>query len=168
MTGRKPYPFAVIQKNNDKLRYTQAQLESRSNEPKIKSNSLHCPVHLSDEAKKEWRRIVKLYAELSGDFICDLDVNTLEVYCEALITYRKAMNKVHETSEIYSDKTDGGKYKINPWLRVANAASITIKKYGEVLLLDPVGRARAAISNKKDEKPVSKFDKFGKNQVNGL
>jgi P27 family predicted phage terminase small subunit len=157
MTGRKPYPIAQIRANTDKLRYTQAQLDSRSNEPKIKSNSLRCPARLTDDVKKEWRRIVKLYSEFDGDYICDLDVDALEVYCDALVTYRKAMKKVHDTSEVIAQD---GRPKKNPWMTIANEASIVIKKYGEVLLLDPVGRARAAINKSSDKKPVSKFDRF--------
>lgn len=68
------------------------------------------------------------------------------------------MKKVHETSEIIAQD---GRPKKNPWVTIANEASITVKKYGEVLLLDPVGRARAAIKSINDKKPVSKFDKFG-------
>ncbi|MFA6308618.1 MAG: phage terminase small subunit P27 family [Clostridia bacterium] len=164
MKGRKPYPFEQIKANNDKIRKTQAQLELRSREPRIKSNELSCPEHLCDEVKKEWQRIVSLYQELNGDFICDLDINAIEIYCEALLTYRKAMKKVRETSEVIAQD---GRPKKNPWMTIANEASITIKRYGEALLLEPVGRARSVIANKDDKKPVNKFDKFGGGGMSG-
>jgi len=152
MKGRKPYPYEVIEVNNDKCRYTKEQLESRkANQPKINSVTLKCPQNLSDDAKKEWKRIVKLYQELSHPLINDLDVNALEIYCEAVVTYRKAMQKVRETSEVYVSKTDPNKPRKNPWLTVANEAAIQVKKYGEILLLDPVSRARAGLVKKKDE-----------------
>lgn len=159
MKGRKPYPFTVMESTNDKNRLTKKDLETRKkNEPRINSAVLKCPQHISDEAKKEWRRIVKLYKELDKPILSDLDVNALEIYCEALVTYRKAMAKVRETAEVYMNKSEN-KPKKNPWLTVANEAATQIKKYGEILLLDPVSRARAGMVKKddKEESPMAKY-----------
>ena len=155
MKGRKPYPFEVISATNDKDRFTKKELESRkANQPTIDSVNLKCPDHISHEAKKEWKRITKLYKELSVPIVTDLDVNALEIYCESLATYRKAMQKIRETSEVYVSKSDG-RPKKNPWLVVANEAAMQMKKYGEALLLDPVSRARASLPNKdKQEDPL--------------
>lgn len=159
MKGRKPYPYVVMDSTNDKNRLTKEALNSRKkNEPKIDSAELKCPDHLSPDAKKEWERIVGLYKELKQPIITDLDLNALEIYCEAVVTYRKAMLKVRESSEVYGNKTDG-KPRKNPWLSVANDAAVQIKKYGEVLLLDPVSRARVGLTKTKDEdlSPMAKF-----------
>ena len=161
MKGRKPYPFQVMEATNDKNRLTKAQLEGRANkQPKIKSSALKCPRHMSLPAQKEWKRIVKLYKELEEPIMSDLDVNALEIYCEALVTYRKAMQKVRETSEVYISKTDQNKPKKNPWLSVANEAAMQMKKYGEILLLDPVSRARVGLAKSKsqeEEDPMAAF-----------
>jgi P27 family predicted phage terminase small subunit len=160
MKGRKPYPFQVMESTNDKNHLTKAQLDGRrNNEPQINSSLLRCPGYMSDDAKKEWRRIVRLYRGLDQPIISDLDVNALEVYCEAVATYRKAMQKVRETSEVYVSKGDN-KPRKNPWLIVANEASQQIKKYGEVLLLDPVSRARVGLSKAKAEEDPN-ADLFG-------
>jgi phage terminase small subunit len=58
------------------------------------------------------------------------------------------MGKVRESSEVY--KAENGP-KVNPWLRVANDAATQIKKYGEILLLDPVSRARVGLAKSKQE-----------------
>jgi P27 family predicted phage terminase small subunit len=152
MKGRKPYPYEVIEGGNEKDRYTKDELRSRrKNEPKMTGDAkLVCPSHLSDDAKKEWRRIRALYKNLSANILSDLDVNALEIYCESLATYRKAMLKVRETSEVVASKTDPGKPKKNPWLTVANEAAAQMKKYGESLLLDPVSRARVGLAKKQD------------------
>ncbi|MFZ3132875.1 MAG: phage terminase small subunit P27 family [Desulfosporosinus sp.] len=158
MKGRKPYPFAVMEVTNDKNRLTKSNLSSRANnEPRIDSANLRCPSHISKDAKKEWRRIVKLYKELDKPIMSDLDVNALEIYCEALVTYRKAMQKVRETSEVYASKSEQNKPRKNPWLTVANEAATQVKKYGEILLLDPVSRARAGLakSTEEDDDPMS-------------
>lgn len=159
MAGRKAYPVELMVLTNDKNRLTKKELESRRrNEPKIESAKLRCPAHLSPEAKKEWRRIVKLYRELNRPIVTDLDVNALEIYCEALVTYRKAMKRVRETSEVYVNKGDNRPRK-NPWLTVANESAMQIKKYGEILLLDPVSRARAGMVKNEEQKesPMAQF-----------
>ena len=160
MAGRKAYPFAVMEATNDKNRLTKEELDRRkSNEPRVNSSYLRCPVHLSIEAKKEWRRITKLYKEFEKPLLSDLDVNALEIYCESLVTYRKAMQKVRETAEVYMSKADQNRPKKNPWLTVANEAATQIKKYGEILLLDPVSRARVGLAKSKDEElsPMAAF-----------
>jgi len=78
MAGRKAYPYVVMNATNDKNRLTKDEIERRKeNEPRIKSNALRCPSHLSDGAKKEWRRIVKLYNEFEKPLLSDLDVNCI-------------------------------------------------------------------------------------------
>lgn len=160
MPGRKAYPFSIMKATNDRNHLTKAELKGReTGEPRIHSHDLKCPDHLSPEAKKEWRRIVKLYQELDTPILCDLDSVTLEIFCEAVATYRRAMAKVHETSEVYVSKYDQTRPRKNPWLTVANEAAFQIKKYGEVLLLDPVSRARVGLaqSAQKEESPMMAF-----------
>jgi P27 family predicted phage terminase small subunit len=153
MKGRKPHPFQIVEANAKEQRTAKKKIDGRkNNEPKIESEKLSCPRHLTLEAQKEWHRITKLYKELDQPIMCDLDVNALEIYCEALVTYRKAMAKVRESAEVY--KSDTGP-KVNPWLRVANDAATQIKKYGEILLLDPVSRARVGLAKSKEEEDPS-------------
>ncbi len=157
MGGRKPHPYSMMAENNDQNHLTKRDLrERKKNEPTIESRFLKCPAHLSPEAKKEWRRIVKLYDELNVPILTDLDTNALEVYCESFTTYKKAIARVRETSEVYVNKSDQNKPKKNPWLTVANEAALQMKKYGDVLLLDPVSRARAGMvkKNPKDMSPM--------------
>lgn len=155
MKGRKPYPYVIMEDNNDKNRLTKGTLAKRKeHEPTIRSNYLKCPSHLSSEAKKEWNRLVELYGELDKPILYDLDANALEIYCDNLVTYRKAMKKVRETAEVYTYKNDL-KPRKNPWLTIANDAAIQIKKYGEMLLLDPVSRARVGIAKANTEEELT-------------
>lgn len=150
MKGRKPYPYVVMDSTNDRNRLTKDELAKRDkHEPRIKSNNLRCPAHLGDEAKREWQRIVKLYKEIKEPILSDLDCNALEVYCNAVVRYRKATQKIAETSEVYASKGDL-KPRKNPWQIIANEAADQIKKYGELLLLDPVSRARVGLAKAKD------------------
>ena len=162
MRGRKPYPYALMDANNDKARLTRAELENRKKyEPKIRSNDLKCPRHLGEDAKGEWKKIVSHYEEMDQKILCDLDCTALEIYCNAVATYRKAMQKVNETSEIYMKKGDPTPRK-NPWLRVANEAAEQIRKYGELLLLNPVSRARVGVARAQPKEPDTAFTRqFG-------
>ena len=154
MRGHKPMPYEIAVLKNKKNRVTKAKLEQRKeNQPTIKSNELICPEHLEPNVKKEWDRIIKLYGEIDQLLITDLDSNALEVYCESMITYRKAMKKIRDTSEVFKSNNDP---KINPWVRVANEAATLVKKYGEILLLDPVSRARVSMVEK--EKPFNPME----------
>lgn len=101
---------------------------------------------------------MSLYRELKDPILSDLDCNALEIYCESYVTYKKAIQKVRETSEVYNSKNDPRPRK-NPWLTIANDAAIQVKKYGELLLLDPVSRARVGLV-KKPEKELSPIARF--------
>lgn len=165
MKGRKPYPFQVIQANNGKDHFTADILKAReNNQLSIQSAKLWCPKHISEAAKKEWHRIVRLYKELKDPIINDLDVNALEIYCEAVVTYQKAMGEVRKTTEVYVDSSGPKK---NPWLTIANDAAQLMKKYGEALLLDPVSRARAGLAKAKAEKPKSGVAGFMQKRAEG-
>lgn len=52
--------------------------------PRIKTNRLICPKDLTDGAKREWHRVVKLYRECEIDVFNDLDQETLKSYCVAV------------------------------------------------------------------------------------
>ena len=150
VAGRKAYPAALMLVNNENNRLTKEQLESRlENEPMPKSARLIVPKGLNDDAKKEWRRVVKLFREMDTMILSDLDVNVLEIYCESVVTYKRAMEKVRASSEVIMLE---GQPKKNPWLTVANDAALLVNKYGGILCLDPVSRARVGLE--KSKKPV--------------
>lgn len=168
MRGRKPYPYTMMEETNDKQHLTKDELKKRrENEPRIQSNELKCPEHLCEEAKAEWDRITELYKEFSNPILCDLDSNTLEVYCNAVVTYRRATRKVRETAEVYVRKGDPTPRK-NPWQRVADTAADQIKKYGELLLLNPVSRARAGLAREKKDEELSPAERYFKERFKNV
>lgn len=153
--GKKPYPAQIMDLEKKRMRLTKEDLKSRiENEPTINSAELRCPERLSADAKIEWERIVNLYADFNPPIITDLDINALEIYCEATVRYRKAMDKINETSEIITLK---GEVKQNPYLRIANDTAILMKKYSEVLLLDPVSRAKIGYEKSKQKQDENSY-----------
>ena len=57
-----------------------------------------------------------------------------------------------------------GEPKINPWVKVANDSAELMRKYGGLLLLDPISRARVGLAKANDEKlsPMAKMLRGGK------
>jgi len=162
MKGTKPRPSAVINITNDKQgKRSKAEIKKREEtEPHIKSDLLKCPTRLSSAAAEEWHRIVSLYKEFENQIMNDLDEDALTVYCEALIMYKIAMEKVKETAAVYKSPKDA-EPKINPWLKVANDSSTTMRAHSDLLLLNPVARARAGLAimkaSEENLSPIAKF-----------
>lgn len=167
MAGRKATPYLALS-SGKKPHRSNAELEKRAaGEPKINSVKLRCPSRLSDEAKKEWRRLVKLYRELDEQLLNDLDVNALMVYCEAVVDYNEAKEKLSMMEKIYARPTAfGNTPTVNPWVGIADLAAATMKKFGDALLLDPVSRARIGIAKSKEEN-LSPMESYFKRKQGG-
>src|SRR5512137_1814077 len=151
MPGRKAQPINIMAERR-RIHRSSEQLQNRSNfAPKVASSELKCPAHLCPAARKEWKRLVKLYQELEEPIITDLDVHALEIYCETLVTYRKATQKVREFSEVYTSRTDPSRPRINPWFSIAADAANQMKKFSDILLMDPVSRAKVGLAKTRKE-----------------
>ena len=162
MGGRNAFPAHLMLATNDHNKINKEKLMERmENEPRIKSAKLTPPKTLSEEARKEWRRLVKLYRELEENILCDLDINVLEIYCEAVVRHRKAMLEIKKSGEVYVTKTDPHNPKKNPWLGVATDAAMIVARYSGQLLCDPVGRAKAGIAKSKSGQSDPNADLFG-------
>ena len=157
-TGRKPYPMSMITATNKQHEGKKALAERTKNEPKLDSARLTCPSHLNEESKKEWRRIVKLYKQLDNPIVTDLDRNALEVYCENFSIFRQAHREIKASALLYKDRA--GEARRNPYVIIANQASDQMKKYGEVLLLDPVSRARSSLTQNKKPEDMTPIEAF--------
>jgi P27 family predicted phage terminase small subunit len=166
LAGRTAKPTTLINMTNRKVnKIGKDKLDARAKaEPKAKSAFLKCPDRLNEAAASEWHRIVALYREFENEIMNDLDEDMLMVYCEAVVTYKLAMDKVKDTAAVYKSPKDA-EPKINPWLTVANSASDIMRKNSDMLLLNPVSRARAGLAiAKASEEALSPMASFLKNR----
>jgi len=132
---------------------TKAVIEARKeNTPKIAPGRLRPPTWLDEVGKKEWRKIIRLSKD-AGIFT-SLDVNALGHYCQSfsrLIAvydeYRKAQEKTPGTSIIIV------RGYINPLIKEMQQEEDQCRKWGSILGLDPVSRAR--IGNARAKKQLS-------------
>lgn len=159
MPGRNAYPIRLLEATNNRRHLTKQEIERRkSNEPTVKSNSLKCPTHLGDAEKKEWRRIVRLYQQVDGNILCDLDSNLLEQYVVEWVRWRKAQAEIQKSSEVVRDTSGGKKTMANPWLEVERSASAVCIRVGSLLMLDVVSRAK--IGSRKEEEAGDQMADF--------
>lgn len=108
-TGRKPRPLKLV--DNGKNRHTKDTMENRENgEPTGCSDKLKPPKSLSPEAKKEWKRVVKLYRQLDTPIINDLDISALAAYCESVAIYQKPRRNT-KTARLYTGRRTASQRK---------------------------------------------------------
>lgn len=121
-------------------------------EPKPKPEIPKCPKHLDKEARKEWNRVTKEFADLG--IISQLDMAVLASYCQEFSTWAKAQKKIQETGMVFTPtasvavRKDGTEVKkqgtpmINPYFRVANDASDRMLRAAVELGITPSSRSR--------------------------
>lgn len=167
--GRKAIPPAL--KDNATYKDVGAIRRQEEEYPITESAKLVPPKDLTPGAKKEWRRIVKLYRTLNMDILNDLDTATLASYCiEVDIRDRLYSEWVNvQKSDVLSEDTtsrsratmtasgqvtekSAGASKriiVNPILREINRHNQTIRVLAEQLALTPAGRAAYAVRREK-------------------
>lgn len=162
-TGRKPQLTVV--KNNATDRHTKAELEARrEGEVRGAEARLKPPRTLSPEAKKEWRRIVKLYRQLDAEVINDLDIHLLAAYCENVAIFQKA--EVEYQQQAIAEHTDKG-WTESPYIRIMDGAAKNIMKAAEQLCLSPVGRARMGVLAAKKQRETDPMEQWLARRQNG-
>jgi P27 family predicted phage terminase small subunit len=85
--GRKPIPtsFKLLAGNPGKRPLNE-------NEPKPRTVLPRCPPHLSDEAKREWRRVSRMLYRLG--LLTELDTTALALYCQTYSRWIEAEQKL--------------------------------------------------------------------------
>lgn len=132
------------------------------------------PKFLTEGAKKEWRRIIRLYKDLTPQILNDLDIGVLTSYCmevdirdrlyrqwseeqqcELLTEVRnnQASQDLTANGEVLRQHTKLTKGKeVNPLLTQISKHNQQIARLGEQLCLSPVGRASYAIKKEKQQR----------------
>ena len=149
-TGRKPLPPDLV--DNKSLKVNNQELATREESwQKLKTTKvLRVPKHLTPEAKKEWRRVMKLYNLMEVDILSDLDQQALIMYCEATAIYKKAQEQWAKLNQVATPNPDGQKL-IDSIFRTMERQSKLISSLSEQLCLTPVGRARMGMNPTKVE-----------------
>ncbi len=156
--GRKPQLSVVI--DNEKGRRTKAVMDARkAGEVTGASSKLTPPRELSKAAKKEWRRVVKLYRQLDAEVINDLDVNLLAAYCENVAVFKEAEVN-YQAEPLAKWSAADQKWVESPYLKIMDGAAKNIMKAAEQLCLSPVGRARMGVLAAKKQAAADPMEQF--------
>lgn len=175
--GRKAIPAEL--KDNESYKDIGAIERQRELTPRVNSAELKVPPELTAGAKREWRRIVKLYKTLEVEILNDLDIAVFTTYCAEvditnrlyaawtsgkceLITTATATGssvKASPSGKPLEGKTSESKKQIiNPLLREYNRHAQTVRILAEQLALTPAGRAAYAVRREKENKsPAEDF-----------
>lgn len=157
MTGRKPMPARLIDPAEHKKSKEQIDARQEIEAGLQTTSTLKCPGFLSPEAKKEWRRIMKLYKQMDNGILCDLDKMALVAYCEAVSMYNKAQETWAKYNQIVAANPDAQRELDKARLVMKEQTKIMVS-LSEQLCLTPVGRARMGMGvGKKEPSAIDKF-----------
>lgn len=157
VSGKRPIPASLI--NNSTYKKSQSDLDARiETEQALKTNAkLTCPKYLSEAAKKEWRRVIRLYKGLEVDILCDLDISALVIYCEAWAVYKKAQETWAKYTQVVAANPEAQRI-LDKCFALMEKQSKIINSISEQLCLTPVGRARMGIMNNRNAKDTSAIE----------
>lgn len=156
MTGRKPIPASLINAKDHK-KSKQAIETRQAAEAQLQTTAiLRCPSYLTKEAKKEWRRVMKLYRQMEADILSDLDQAALVIYCEAWSIYIKAQETWARYNQVVAGNKDGQNI-LDKCLFVMEKQQKQISSMSEQLCLTPVGRARMGTAAKPEQSALSRL-----------
>ena len=142
MRGRKPKPTALKRINGNPGRRP-----LNDSEPVVALGGFSCPKYLNDEARREWRRVVR---DLKGaGVLARVDRATLEGYCVSYARWRLAEEEI-ETEGITITGPKGGVMK-NPAVTVAVQERMLMLKFMSELGMTPSSRSRLHVEPKRDK-----------------
>ena len=134
MPGRKPKPthIKLLQGNPGKRPLNDREPQP---EPKIP----RAPEHLSDEAKREWRRMSKTLFDLG--LMTEIDRAALAAYCVAWGRWVEAENNLKKYGTVMLSPDKGWPVQ-SPYLSIANRAMEQLQKFMTEFGMTPSSRTR--------------------------
>ncbi|HFD40867.1 MAG TPA: phage terminase small subunit P27 family [Anaerolineae bacterium] len=148
MKGRKPKPTVL-----KKLAGNPGKRPLNEGEPQFPrfKRAPSPPEHLSEEAKTEWRRVVRMLMD-AGLFTA-ADRAALALYCEAWGRWVEAQRMVAKSGQVIT--TQSGNLIQNPYLGVANRAWEDLRKILAEFGLTPSSRSRLNASPVVEEESLA-------------
>lgn len=132
--GRKPLPANVHVLQGNRSRLSSAALRDDVS-PTCEIPA--CPRELTDDARKEWKRIT---AELEKvGLITQLDRAALAVYCQAYGDWLHA-RRMLGSGEDYVETTPSGYRQMGVWVQLANRAAEQMRQFASEFGMTPSAR----------------------------
>ena len=153
--GPAPKPTAVRRKQGNPGKRA---LNDREPTPAAPSYVPRAPRSLSDEAKKEWRRVTR-HLHQAGLYT-HVDRAALKMYCAAFGRWVEAERKVEETGGPVLVSAETGNLYQHPWLHVANKTLTQVQKLAAEFGMTPASRSRAHVVPKRQADDLDRLMDF--------
>ena len=116
------------------------------------------PKSMTNDGKELWNELVKT---IPNDNLCPSDMPILEVYCETMVTFRRAKQHVEVEGEVIISESTANPI-MNPWTTVMINASSKITSLSTKLRLSPSSRMKAEVTHgqKSKSEPTTKLGKL--------
>lgn len=109
------------------------------------------PRWLSEEGKREWRRLAgRLWR---AGLLTEADHDGLAMYCETFATWKRAEAQVRAKGEVV--RTAGGNVIQNPYLSIANRAKRDALVLAREFGMTPAARTRISVDGGEEEPSVA-------------
>ena len=135
MRGRKPKPTALKELDGNPGKRALPENEPR---PPAPPQLPPAPTHMSNLAKREWRRVGKQLLTLG--LFTGLDHAALTAYCVAWARHVEAEEHLAEFGTVLA--SGGGTFYQSPYVSISNKAIEIMYKIGGEFGFTPVARAR--------------------------
>ena len=145
MRGRKPKPTAIKAKTGNPGK---RPLNGAEPQPSVPATPPYAPRFLSEEGKREWRRLARLL--LDTGLYTEFDYMALAMLCQVWCRWKQMEQKVMAAGEVLVSKETGNLYQ-NPYLHVANRAWEQMRKMLAEFGLTPSSRSRIRVALAEDE-----------------
>jgi len=186
----KPVSLHVAEGNPNRLTKTAIE-ERKNSEVKLGTKDLKKlkpPAFVKNDlaALGCWKKLLKEYKEAAvqgTDLLSSSDVGVLAMYCKTYADYERLINSYQTIDKIaydsvdldsYIEEAEDFNYKIKQQLRgmiavdgllrietAINKKMDMLIKMQDRLFLNPLAKVKNVLKPQKDEKPTSKFAKFG-------
>ena len=147
---RKPAQLKVLEGNPGKRRISQPPLSSPDADPDP-------PAHLSEASSVEWRLLV--HSLQNERLWTDRDRAALEVYVEALVTFREAVAYVRAHGVMVPGQKSGTRVK-NPAIQIVRDSAGVIRAYGSEFGLTPYTRMQLGLPVQEVEDLDAGFERW--------
>ena len=148
MRGRKPLPSNVV-----KLRGNAGKRPLNDREPRPATAVPSCPSCLSDEAKKEWKRLAAELADLG--LLTRIDRGQLAAYCQAHALWVEAVQALGRYGTMV--KSPNGYPMQSPYVAVLNRQVDIMTRIAAEFGMTPSSRTRIRVGERPADDPFETF-----------
>lgn len=153
MSGPRPQPTQLRV-----LRGNPSKRPLPKNEPTPDAKLPPAPRHLSDEARREWRRIGRELERLG--LVSQIDRALLTAYCSAWGRLVEAETMLRKYGSVV--KTPNGMLVQSPYLQIVNKATEQLAKIAPEFGMSPSSRSRVSVPTQAPaDDPFARFEQNG-------